>query len=262
MPELPDVEIFKRYIESTSLHKRITGVHILSRDMVKGASVSEIKKLLDGERFETTARHGKNLFIQTGGQSWIMLHFGMTGFVKYFKNEDERPAHVRLLIDFSNGFYLAYDCQRKFGMISLTESPERFATEKKLGLDALDPALDFEQFEKILSKTNSTIKTVLMNQNFLAGLGNVYSDEILYQAGIHPARKSGELDREEKKQIFFKMGHVLRKAIEAQADPARFPSSFLTPYRSAGKPCPKCEGSIEKKKIGGRTSYFCPRCQG
>ena len=105
MPELPDVEVFKQYLDATSLHQSIAEVKILAPEMLKGMSVKELKQALEGDAFESSRRHGKYLFVKLDKGAFLVLHFGMTGFLTYFKNMDKEPAHQRLLIAFSNGYH-------------------------------------------------------------------------------------------------------------------------------------------------------------
>jgi formamidopyrimidine-DNA glycosylase len=190
-----------------------------------------------------------------------MLHFGMTGFMKYFKNPEKSPAHNRLRLRFSNRYHLAYDCKRKLGEIALTDSPALFVEAKELGPDALDTGFDLDRFREIFHTRRASVKSALMNQKYIAGIGNIYSDEILFQAGVHPGTMCNQLDEDETKTLHSRMHHVLSEAIEARAEPSRLPSSFIIPHRRDGGICPTCKGRIEKTKIGGRTSYYCPQCQ-
>src|SRR5438876_1571795 len=125
MPELPDVQGFKRYLDATSLHQRITGVDVQSAYVLKGVSARELVRGLKGRRFESSCRHGKHLFVRTDGDLWLRLHFGMTGSLQYFKHEEDAPKpasaeasagrHTRVLFVFANAHRLAFEDQRKFG---------------------------------------------------------------------------------------------------------------------------------------------------
>src|SRR6266481_2913095 len=117
MPELPDVETFKRYLDATSLHERITGVDVRSAYVLKGVSARELQRRLKGRCFESSRRHGKHLFVRADGDLWLRLHFGMTGSLKYFKHKKQAPRHTRLLFAFANAHCLAFKDQRKFGEI-------------------------------------------------------------------------------------------------------------------------------------------------
>lgn len=190
-----------------------------------------------------------------------MLHFGMTGFLKYFKNAEEAPGHIRLLIDFENGFHLAYDCRRKLGLIDLTDDYEQFIKQKELGIDPLRENLDFALFKRIIQDKKGSVKSCLMDQQLIAGIGNSYSDEILFQSKIHPKSSINKLNETQLQTIFSKMKEVIETAIEKQVDPAQFPKSYLLPNRNPDESCPVCDSKIIKSKISGRSSYFCTEHQ-
>lgn len=262
MPELPDVEAFRRYLDATSLHKKIRSVSVKDPEMLESLSPSRLKRRLQGHSFRSTRRHGKYLFAETDDASWLVLHFAMTGFLKYFKSPHQEPEHDRLLMRLSNGYSLAYDCQRKLGKIELTADPEAFVSEYGLGVDALAPELDLATFTDLFSRSRGTVKNALMNQNLLAGVGNVYSDEILFQAGIDPRARTNVLSEDSLGKIFRAMREdVLPTAIDAQAEPSRFPDRYLTRQRREGGTCPRCGGELAQEKVSGRTAYLCRKCQ-
>src|SRR6266480_3538471 len=126
MPELPDVEIFKRYLDATSLHQRISGVDVESAYVLKGVSARELAHRLKGRCFECSRRHGKHLFVRANGDVWLRLHFGMTGSLRYFKHEEQAPTHARVVFIFANDYRLAFDDQRKFGEIGLIKNADEF----------------------------------------------------------------------------------------------------------------------------------------
>src|SRR5436853_2668253 len=141
MPELPDVETFRRYLNATSLHQRIIGVDVRSAYVLKGVSGRELARQLKGHRFESSSRHGKHLFVRTDHDLWLRLHFGMTGSLRYFKHEEQAPRHTRVLFVFGNAHRLAFEDQRKFGEIGLIEDVNEFLKQRALGPDALDITL-------------------------------------------------------------------------------------------------------------------------
>jgi formamidopyrimidine-DNA glycosylase len=261
MPELPDVETFRRYLASTALHKKIKEVEVNSLAILEDVSASELKKRLQGRQFEDARRHGKYLAAILDNNGCLVMHFGMTGFLKYFKDERKEPPHERLLISFANGYHLAYDCQRKLGHIRLVDDFAHFIEEKALGPDALDPDLGFAAFQKAAVGRQASIKSFLMNQEVLAGIGNVYSDEILFQAKIPPKIRADRLPDKALQRLFSVRKEVLETAIAHQANPDEFPQSYLTRHRGRSGECPKCGTPIEKTQVSGRTAYYCPDCQ-
>lgn len=183
----------------------------------------------------------------------------MTGYLQYFKNPGEEPEHDRLLLKFRNGFHLAYDCQRKFGSVSLVDDPEDLIEAKGLGPDALD--LNLTDFRERIDRSRGSVKTALMNQKLIGGIGNEYSDEILFQARIHPKTDVSKLSDDGLTELHRTMRRVLNTTIERQADPERFPRTYLNKRREEGAPCPRCSGMIRTIKASGRTAFYCPRCQ-
>lgn len=266
MPELPDVEVMRRYLESTALHKKIEDLEIRAEILVAGEDsnkVEDLKAQTMGHSFESTRRHGKWLFamLDEEGEKSFVFHFGMTGGLKYFKNLEDEPDYTRALFHFDNGYQLAYISQRKLGELKVIDSIERFIKEKDLGPDALDQDFDLEAFKKATEGRHAMVKTTLMDQETMAGIGNVYSDEILFQAGIYPRKKIDELDEGEIETLYQAMKGVLETAIEHQADPERFPEDYITPHRHEDGHCPKCGAALEKVQVGSRHAYYCPKRQ-
>ncbi len=259
MPELPDVETFKRYLDATSLHQRIADVEVLSANLLKAVSGRELASRLRGQRFEATRRHGKHLFVRSDGNVWLRLHFGMTGFLRYFKAEEKAPPHTRVLFLFAGDYRLAFDDQRKFGEVGLVKNVDEFLKKRALGPDALD--VDASQFKGIFAKHRGAVKSILMNQRLIAGIGNIYADEILFHARIHPAMQIARLGDKHINRLFAAMRHVLGKATDYRADVNRMPMSWLLWQRGKGGTCPRCGRELKSSKIGGRTAWFCTHCQ-
>ncbi|MFO7915340.1 MAG: DNA-formamidopyrimidine glycosylase [Candidatus Krumholzibacteriales bacterium] len=262
MPELPDVETFRRYLDATSLHRKIERAEVRDTGVLRKVSGRKFSSALRGRKFDSSERLGKYIFVKMDGEGCLMLHFGMTGFLKYYKNDGQEPPHTRILFRFSNGYNLAYDCQRKLGRVRLADDMESIAEEKKLGVDAMDPELDFSGFLEVLRDRRGMIKTALMNQSAVAGIGNIYADEILFQAGVHPEREAGSISDEKMKRIFRVMRRVLKTAIDRKADPDNLPRGYIIPGREEGRSCPRCGGTVKKIKVNGRGTYLCPQCQG
>lgn len=259
MPELPDVEVYRRYVNATSLHQRVRHVHVHGPALLLGTSPQGLGRALSHKTFRSTSRHGKYLFVNADTDEWLVMHFGMTGDVACFSNKTQEPDYTQLLITFASGYHLAYISRRKLGLIALTESPDKWAAERKLGPDAL--ALSEAEFIQEALGQRSGAKAWLMNQQRIAGLGNVYSDEILFQAGIHPRYPLSALGEPACKRLFRAMRSVLQEAIRAGADPDRMPPTFLLPRRRKGGRCPACDAPLATLKAAGRTSWYCPRCQ-
>jgi formamidopyrimidine-DNA glycosylase len=259
MPELPEVETFKRYLATTSLHQRIRGVDVRSAYVLKGVSARELERRLKGHCFESSRRHGKHLFVRADRDLWLRLHFGMTASLRYFKSEEQAPRHTRVLFVFTNAHCLAFEDQRKFGEIGLIEDLNEFLEKRALGPDAI--TITCSQFKEIFRKHRGVVKTILLNQKLIAGIGNIYADEILFRARIHPATHASALKDKIVAKLFRATRDILRKAIEAKADMDRMPKSWLLPHRGKGGKCPRCGSELKSATIGGRTAWFCAHCQ-
>ncbi|MDI6643765.1 MAG: DNA-formamidopyrimidine glycosylase family protein [Methanobacteriaceae archaeon] len=255
MPELPSVEVYKNYFDSTSLNQIIKSIRINSKEILTENPLL-LKKTLKGHSFTSSGRYGKYLFAYLDNEQSLVFHFGMTGSLKYGSIMDN--PYSRFVIHFQNSHILAFIDPRKFGRISLTSSMNDFIQEKKLGPDALH--INYKFFKQLLKKRRGTLKPLLLNQNFIAGIGNLYADEILYQSHLHPLTHADELKPLEIKKLFRSIRKVLKKAIEYMDEPGNLPDSYLLPHRYLGGKCP-CGGSINVIKVAGRTTYFCPECQ-
>jgi formamidopyrimidine-DNA glycosylase len=259
MPELPDVETYKRYLDATSLHKKIRRAEVTDSRILQGVSARRLAGELKGRRLGPSRRHGKYLFVRFAPSRWLVLHFGMTGDLSYYKEGRDAPEHARLVLAFSNGYRLAYISQRLLGKVALAGDPGEYIEGKGLGPDAL--ALDLRGFREALGK-RAGAKSALMNQRRIAGIGNVYSDEVLYLAGVHPRKAAGSLTGEQTRELHRAMRHVLETAVRKKADPERMPRGWLLHLRGVeGGKCPRCGGQIRSVKAAGRTAWYCPSHQ-
>lgn len=259
MPELPEVETFKRYLDSTSLHQRITGVDVRDAYVLKRVSAHELARRLKGRRFENSHRHGKHLFVHAGNELWLRLHFGMTGSLEYLNHDGVAPITARVIFRFAGNCRLAFDDQRKFGEIELIENVDEFLQTRGIGPDALD--LGFSEHKRIFRRHRSAVKAILLNQKLIAGIGNLYADEILFRACMHPATEAARLSGKDLSRLFRATRYVLEKAIALKTDFNRLPKSWLLTRRGKRGRCPRCGRALKSATIGGRTSWFCPHCQ-
>jgi formamidopyrimidine-DNA glycosylase len=261
VPELPDVEQLRRYLDATALHQSVESVSMRCGDrLLTGISARSLKRHLRGRSLRSTLRHGKFLLVSLSDASGLLvLHFGMTGFLKYHRKPGSAPAHPRLELGFANGYRLVYDCQRLFGEIGFAREHEAWSERRGLGPDAL--ALDTAGFAASLSGRRGSLKSALMRQSVIAGIGNVYSDEILFRARMHPRTRVTRLAERDLEHLHRSLRAVLLGAIEHRADPERVPRSWLLPHRSAGERCPRCHGELSRLVVAGRAAWLCPACQ-
>lgn len=254
MPELPEVEGYARYFATHALKQAIARVEVLDARVLGEIRKEKLARELKGKSFRSVRRHGKHLFADAGA-SWLHLHFGMSGDLTYYRGE--RPRFARVIFRFENGAELAFEDMRLFGVVDLTPSPERFIAGHRLGPDPLDPAFTLRVFREIVEKRRGAVKSLLMSQEIIAGVGNLYADETLFQAGIHPRRAVDMLSDVEVKSIYATMRRILRDVIDRQQRNAPHPRRYLIERREEGARCPVCGGEIRRTVVFGRTTYFC-----
>lgn len=257
MPELPDVEVFRKTINEEAVGKTISDYTIHEKDLME-SSRQKLNGIKD-HNITSTLRRGKYCFLEIKDFDWLVLHFGMTGTVTYYEDDEEEPEYSAFSFHFKGTGHLSVISKRKLGKIEACKSPEEFAEENDIGKDALE--LSRDEFLGLLDKKRGGIKGALMDQSLLSGIGNIYSDEILFQARLHPKMDLSEIEEKKRKELYKKMNEVLKKAIEVQADPSQLPKNYLIPVRNEGESCPNCKGEIKKIKISGRGCYICPSCQ-
>jgi formamidopyrimidine-DNA glycosylase len=268
MPELPEVQTYRRFLEETSLFQTITQLYVEDRKLLT-TDYDTLSRALVGNQFTGTHRVGKNLFVRTRTDAVLTLHFGMTGSLAYFRDAEDTPRFARVIFSFSNGFKLGFLCPRKFERVGLTEDIPGYLRAKKLGKDALETSA--ADLARVFRSKKAPIKPVLLDQSTLAGLGNWIVDDVLFLAGIHPERVASSLTEEETGRIHAAIREVLLTAIDKEAVYSRFPTHFLiharawdtSPHADSEKHlhCPRCEARIEKDYVGGRATYYCGSCQ-
>lgn len=176
-----------------------------------------------------------------------------------FQDRRDDPEYDRILISFRNGYHLGYISQRKLGRVSLPRDPESFVAERDLGPDAM--RIGRRAFVELLSGRRGMLKSTLMNQHVIAGLGNVYADEVLFQAQMHPETMLDRLGEGQLERLYHAMQDVLRKSVGIGADARDMPDDWLIGRRGAGEECPRCGAEIVRTKVNQRGTYHCPECQ-
>jgi len=261
LPELPDVEVYRRYLNATSLHQEVLDLDIRTDQILEETSSRKLKSGLKNRSFDSTNRHGKYMFVELDNRDRLVLHFGMTGDLKYYKDPSKEPEYTKFLIGFKNDYHLALMMPRKLGFVRLIQDLEKFIQEKEVGPDVYQEDFNFETFHDLLEGRRGMIKSTLMNQQIMAGIGNVYSDEILFQAKVHPKIAVDHIREEKLRTIFNATKDVLETAIDKKADPDQFPASWIIPRRQKGEECPNCGGEVKNITVSGRSAYYCPDCQ-
>jgi formamidopyrimidine-DNA glycosylase len=261
MPELPEVEIYRRYFQTHGLGRPVADVDVRDPRILDEVTPRTFEKRLRGRTFTATRRHGKHLFVPTDGEWSLHLHFGMTGDLLAYRDAEAEPSFPRVVFTFDDGGYLAFDDMRLFGVVGTLRDVDAFIREKKLGLDPLRPEFTARAFREALRNRRGAIKPLLMGQRVVAGLGNLYVDEVLFRIGVSPKRGAEELTDAELAALYRTTRKVLKDAIQINESGARYPRSFFLPHRGERESCPKCGGLLRCEVIGGRTTYWCPKHQ-
>jgi formamidopyrimidine-DNA glycosylase len=267
MPELPEVETIKNELAPWVVGQSFTKVTILDDRLVCGSSVSEVRGRLIGQKVKRLQRRGKYLIFHLSSGSSLIMHLRMTGSL--LLNLEGADRYARALFHFSNGHRLVFSDRRRLGLIWLVDDGD--AVVGKLGREPLSSSFTASALWKRLSRRHIPIKAALLDQCIIAGLGNMYADEALFAARIHPLRKADDLSSEEVRTLHDNIRRILRTAIgnkgasvdtyirpEGQLGTAHF--DFKVAHRR-GERCPVCGGPIERVLVQNRGSYFCPRCQ-
>lgn len=271
MPELPEVETIVRGLQKIVVGKKIRNVKVIFPGIVKQDAKNFIRNV-GRSKIVTVRRQGKYILIDLSNGNTILAHLGMTGNFLLVKSSSPRNKHNHLIIRFyETRKELRYNDQRKFGKIkSFSTSKEKNISDlKKLGPESLN--ISAPDFINLFQKRKGRIKSALLNQQILAGLGNIYADESLFEARIHPAQKIDKLSPQELKRLLQAIQKILKKAIRAGGSSIENYynvngeiGSFQLQHKVYGReglPCKRCGTKIKRIKINQRSSYFCPKCQ-
>lgn len=255
MPELPEAEANRRRIEAGVLNRTVEGV-TLGDDTTHAELPSEAEsERLTGRQFTEARRHGKLVFAGSKSGPWIAVHLGMTGSLRVWEEGDEPPSHIRIVFAFEGGRRLGFRCPRKLGWVKVVDDPDGFVAAEGYGPDAL--SVSREVFADRVGTSRGAVKSALMDQKKIAGIGNLWSDEILFHTGTAPEARPAEMPDDRTGALHDAMGRLLRAALEVDADYSALPADWLLHNRQAGRACPRCNGHIASRKVGGRTAYFC-----
>jgi len=266
MPELPDVEGFRRVAAEHVIGRRVTSVRVHDASVVQGVSARRFRELLRGRHVGQPRRHGKWLLLPTSGSAagegdglpCLMVHFGMTGMLLWCSVDADPHQHDRVVLVFTDGELRYRDMRKLKGMVLARSEVDVEAVLGELGPDA--GQVSRADLRDRLTRTRRQLKSALMDQSRIAGLGNLTVDETLWRARLHPQRTTKELDESQWKSLYRAMRFVLRESSAAGLVPDR--PSWLTGHRDdADGRCPRCSTTLRHQQIGGRTTVWCPHCQ-
>ena len=273
MPELPEVETIRKTLTSLIVGKTIEDVKVFWPKIIRKPLETEQFRLeLLGETFREVDRRGKFLIFKLDRVS-LVSHLRMEGKYGLYSKEDPLEKHTHVIFSFTDGTELRYRDVRKFGTMHLFPKGEENREEPlaKLGVEPFSKDFTFDLLEQALAKTERNIKAVLLDQTIVTGLGNIYVDEALYRAKIHPERLANTLKKPEikrlKKEIVDtlaeaveKGGSTIRSYVNSQGEIGMFQLELMA-YAQEGKPCRRCGTEIVKIRVAGRGTHICPKCQ-
>jgi formamidopyrimidine-DNA glycosylase len=290
MPELPEVETIKKDLEQKIVGAKITDVNFLWNGILKNENIENFKKSVIGLTISGVNRRAKNLNVRLNGGLNLLFHMKMTGHLivtdshwqvdkngRWLPHESEKSPlteplnqYIRVIFSLDNGKIVAFSDLRKFGYVKLVSDAELQKIYKEYGPEPFSEEFNVDYLEKILVSKNMPIKKVLMDQKLVAGIGNIYADEILHESKIHPLKKASDLTKTDIKKIFESTRRILKEAVKLRGtsvsdfrDTNGEKGSFgnnLKVYRRVGLPC-ECGGKVERITLGGRGTHFCSKCQ-
>ncbi len=273
MPELPEVETVKKTLEKKLAGLTITGVEIMMPKVIREPEPRQFANLVTGKKITKLGRRGKYLLIYLSEFSVLVIHLRMTGRLVYTRPEDPPPRHTHVVFHLSDGCQLRFADMRQFGRILLTDTRrlDQVKGLKDLGPEPLGPEFTREFLRKELKRKRVRLKSLLLDQTFVAGLGNIYADEALYRSRLHPERIAQSLSPREIASLYRSIIEVLEEAILNRGTSMRDYvdgdgragnyQKLLRVYNREGQQCFRCGSNIARIKVGGRSSYYCPSCQ-
>lgn len=280
MPELPEVETIACSLRNATALPFVENCNLRDRPGVVGRTIGNARVLwqrsvaqpaaedfctrIINQQITRVSRRGKYLTLQTT-RDWLLIHLRMSGDIRVEPRESAELIHDRIILDFSDGVRLVFNDTRKFGRMWLVQDPS--IVLGSLGPEPFDPQLTAESFLCMLERSGRAIKPLLLDQTFIAGMGNIYTDEALFMAGIHPLRKAQTLNVEQAGLVLKSIRQVLQEGIRRNGASIDWVyrggefQNYFNVYQRTGKACPRCGQLIERWVVGQRGTHFCPVCQ-
>jgi len=278
--ELPEVEVVRRDLEKDVVGRRIKEAEVKTsknamRAIRRHAKRKDFTSRLQGHKITKVERRGKYLLIYLDGGDALVTHFGMSGQFQRGTGRTALPPHTHVVLTFQQGGDLRFIDPRTFGEMFVTPADElgKVKELQHIAIDPLDQVFTWQTFQYLLAEKAAKMKQLMMDQKFISGLGNIYSDEVLFAAGLRYDRMSNTLSSQEVRRLYRAIQETLQEAIklrgttlgdEAYVDLFGKPGEFQTElkvYGRTGLPCRRCRTPIQSVKISGRSAYFCPQCQ-
>ncbi len=278
MPELPEVETIKRDLDREVVGKRVKAVEVSGmRSIRRHPNKKHFISKLEGRKVSGVERKGKYLLLRLDGGDVLVVHLGMSGqLIRAKGGKEPVDKHTHVVFTFTQGGQLRFVDPRTFGEMFVT-TPDELESQvpelAHLGFDPVDDMMSWTRFGELLAARKGKLKVLLMDQKFVAGIGNIYSDEILFAAGLRYDRPSDSLSSQEVRRLYRAMVETLQEAIKHRGstladqqyrdlfgEPGEFQSQHKV-YDREGQACRRCRSTIVKVKVNGRSSFLCPQCQ-
>lgn len=277
MPELPEVEVVRRDLEREVVGRKIKSTEVTGmRTIRRYRQRKQFTSALDGRKIVGVDRRGKYLLLRLDGGDVLIVHLGMSGQLLRAKTARvPLPKHTHVVITFTQGGQLRFVDPRTFGemFVADVDGLDEVDELSHLGIDPLETAMSWEYFGELVAQRHAKLKAALMDQKFMAGIGNIYSDEILWGAGLRWDRMSDELTPEEVRRLYRSVVEVLQEAVKHRGSSLadeQYVDLFgekggyqdhHAVYAREGEMCPRCRHAIERTRVGGRSTFYCPACQ-
>ncbi len=273
MPELPEVETISRDLRQRIVGHTIERAEVLWERQIAYPSAFEFQELIPQRRIEDTGRRAKYVVIQLSDNATMLVHLKMTGQLLYVPAGEPANPYTRVLFHLDRGMQLRFVDVRKFGRVYLVEADQlqSFPKIAQLGPEPLESTFTADALRALIQRRTGRLKPLLMNQGFLAGMGNIYVDEALFISALHPLRPTTSLKPRDVVRLHGAIQQVLQESIAnrgSSIDDYRDPAGqkgyhhvYLRVYNRAGEPCIICGSPISKIVVGGRGTHFCPTCQ-
>lgn len=274
MPELPEVETVARGLAKVLLGKTIAQAQIRRPDLRKPFP-KDLAKRLQGRKIADIGRRAKYVLIRLANQETLIVHLGMSGRILLGKGEPPKGKHAHFALVTTDGAYACLEDPRRFGLVDIASKGEIDAHPllAGLGLEPFDPELDAKRFHNLLSRRSGPVKTALLDQKLVVGIGNIYASEALFRAGLSPLRKACAVTAKEAEKLLGAIRQVLEEAIESGGSSLRdhirpdgelgYFQHHFNVYDKEGQPCPRClaKSRVTRVILAGRSSFYCQRCQ-
>ncbi len=269
MPELPEVETIKNELAPYIVGRRIASITVLDETLVREPSPDELRARVAGQEVKSLDRRGKFMLFSLASGDILAIHLRMAGTLILSTDSAETPTSTRAIIDLDDGTRIFFRDPRKFAIMELVRDKTKITS--KLGPEPLEDSFTPDVLASILAGRSAPIKALLLEQDLIAGIGNMYADEALFMARIHPLRKGSSLTREEIERLHHAIRTVLKEGIERKGASI---VNYFRPHGEKGaaqtgfkvahgrnKTCPECGGPVKRITVRGRGTYFCPCCQ-